>query len=177
MTWADKSGDSWLDDDGRRLAVLPADDSAPARLLILRGPGEDEPAGGEAFWIEDADPAEVAVAVFRAHGQPAPVITPRPDVDTSRGQSFGPCLRLSVEQRRVRLWGDGLGVLDELEPHAARQLAGLLVAYADAAESEPDPAEVEKLGNLIAEERGLAGSAELARKILRAGYQREARNG
>lgn len=165
---------SWTDKAGHRLVVAPADGLNPARLEVALPDGEKYGFAAR-FWLDgEAGLAEIAVAMFAASGQPAPVITPRPDVDTRAGMDFGP-LRLKVAERgRVAVQA---GAVAETWPSSrVRQVAGAMVAYADAAESEPDPAEVEKLGNLIAEERSLAGSAELARKILRAGYQREAGN-
>lgn len=170
---------SWTDKTGRRLTVLRRDALNPARVVVTGLPREDGHPDTVAFHLDgEADLAEVAVAMFTADGQPAPVITPRPEVTTRRHQ-FGPYLSLSVEpSRRVRVAMTG-GGFEELEPSSARRLAGLLVAYADAAEQEPDPAEVDALAMVLMEGTGgmgLDGARPLARRILAAGWKREARN-
>lgn len=126
---------------------------------------------------------DLSVALWQQAGQPVPVITPRPAIGTS-----GPLevhgIRLSAEPDRVVRVVMGDGCLSRtIAPHAARALAGALVAYADAAESLPDPAEVDKLAMVLMEGNptvmGLDGARPLARRILAAlpalGYGKQAR--
>lgn len=131
--------------------------------------------------VPPLDLVGIAVQLFEACGQPAPVITPRPNIDTSHPTPYEGITLSAEPDRVVRIAMDGGCVFRELEPHAARVLAGALVAYADAVESEPDPADVERLAQMI--EQGGEGSTvhphgrvtvhsdTLARHLLRSGVR------
>lgn len=159
---------SWTDKAGHVLAVMPADDGNPARLLI--GQAGTEPLDCARFWLDgEADLAEVAVALFAANGKPAPVITPRPDVDTSEPVNFRGFRLVAVDLgRQVRV--EAGETCEVLPPHAVRQFAGLLVAFADAAEAAagPGPADVERMAALVTEASRMAPE-DAARYLLRAG--------
>ncbi len=166
---------SWTDKTGRTLEVIPAGDDNPARLVITLPGIAYHPA---AFWLDgETDLAEVAVALFAANGKPAPVITPRPDVDTGRQYDFGPLrMRVNPRARGVDL-EEGVSSW-HWAPSVARQAAGCLVALADAAETEPGPAEVDALAMVLMESNptvmGLDGARPTARRILAAGYRKPA---
>lgn len=162
---------SWTDKTGRTLHVIPAGGDNPARLVI-EVPGKAlHPV---AFRLDgNADLAEIAVAMFAANGQPAPVITPRPNIDTSHPTPYEGITLSAEPDRVVRIAMDGGCVFRELEPHAARVLAGALVTYADAVESEPDPADVKRLAEALAA-TGMAAAwaaqyEDVARHLLRSG--------
>jgi hypothetical protein len=159
---------TWTDKTGRMLAVMPAEGDSPARLVVAL-PGAAHPV---AFWLDgEADVAEVAVALFTANGHRAPVITPRPDVDVSAPLVFGP-LRFRVAGRGVAVQAGA--VREEWSPGRTRQVAGAMVALADAAESRPDLADVARLAALVVASREKRGGwpldeGDLAADLLRAG--------
>lgn len=108
-----------------------------------------------------------------AWGHGAPIILDRPAIVPS-GTTFG-AFRFAMEPGRRARVSIG-GEFEQYDADELRSFAAVAAMFADELDAEPDPAEVEKLGNLIAEERSLAGSVELARKILLAGWKREAGN-
>ena len=158
---------SWTDKTGRTLTVMPAEGDKPARLVIALPGIAHHPAA--VFLDGETDLAEIAVAMHAANGKPAPVITPRPDVDTSEPVNFRGFRLVAVDLgRQVRIeTGDACEVMP---PHAVRQFAGLLVAFADAAEAaaEPDPADVERLAVLVTGASRMAPE-DAARYLLRHG--------
>lgn len=159
---------NWTDFRGTLLEIAGGD--GRARLEVTSRAdlmGQTEPGSSRHVWLKPGDLAGVAVALFKAAGQAAPVIIPRPDVDTTRSQEVGPWL-LAVTRDR----GVGLARTDApgraLAPYEARRLAGLLVAYADAAEAEPDPGDVERLAVLVTGASRMAPE-DAARYLLRHG--------
>ena len=138
---------SWTDKTGRTLFVVPPDGSNPGRLAVG---SEDEPA----IWLDGSiDAAEVAVALFTAQGQPAPVILPRPDIDPAVSADLGSFGVWLSDVGNV-IFAFGSAAID-LEPGSALKVAALIAAYAEAATAargaEPDPAGVEHLAALITE--------------------------
>ena len=137
--------------------------------------------------IRTTDPVRLAprtlprfiAALYAAAGKPEPVILDRPDIDpqTCKGVNL---FNVWLDRDRNVYVGRG-GNDTGLAPSVARLLACLIAAYADAAEREPDPAEVEELATLLHDTRetGVKGGhgewdVRDARAILRAGYKREA---
>lgn len=124
----------------------------------------------------DEFPALIA-ALYEAAGLGTPVVLERPEL-----HEYTHACGISLRREGSRIF---VAVPDEasLEPGTARRLAAYLAAYADQADAEPDPAQVEELTVLLGEaydgaDGGHAGHAaavrEQARAILRAGYRREA---
>lgn len=132
------------DDDGDLLIIGGAADGG--LIVGVREGGKES-----RMHVPAVKLADLVVAMRARSGQPAPVITARLPIDTSGPHRLGPFL-LSAEGRRVRteFAEHSAAMHRDLEPHVARQLAGWLVTYADAAE-EPDPADVEALARLIEE--------------------------
>lgn len=124
-------------------------------------------------------------AMHEAAGLPAPVILDRPAIDgepvcwyVPGGLSVrGDDAHAEITRRGGRI-GIGLSEALDLDPVQAREFAALVAACADAAGSEPDPAEVEKLTAEIRTAPGMEGIATadvIARHILRA-YRLEMRD-
>lgn len=138
--------------------------------------------GGQGFAVDPLEIPEITRAMYEAAGHKPPAMLGRPETcangtPTAIGRVYpyrsakGPLVGFGGE------FPGGASVL--IKPHEARQAAAVLVAYADAAEPEPDPAEVEELtGVLLAadpEETCTRASLEaLARAALLAGWKREA---
>lgn len=131
-----------FDDQYGRTMLVGSGEPGEAYLKVSDHLGE--------FCPKPDDLVDIAVALWKSAGLPVPVITPRPDVDTSAGMPFH-SLTLAVMPGAVRMiHTPGGRVIDDLPPGEARRLAGLLVAYADAAEAEPDPEDVADLASLVA---------------------------
>jgi hypothetical protein len=150
--------------------VLPAEHGG-VRLLTERD------GHGEPVVIDPGDLVEITCEMWRAAGLPVPVITPRPDIDASRPLE---CHGFLFSVRPGRMVRVGMGAtFEDMAPSSLRQLCGVGVAFADAAEQEPDPAAVDELALVLVEGRNAMGLDEarpLARRILAAGYRREARD-
>lgn len=105
--------------------------------------------------IIEVDPSAVpaaALALYEAAGLPAPVILPRVMHPLSGPWrlSEGSTLTASCYGKQVRIAFDQVnGPASAFPPAEARELAAVLVALADQAEAEPDPAEVEELAEAI----------------------------
>lgn len=161
----------YTDEDGRTLLIGACEDPRHVYLRVTDGEAVAE------VCVSAADlPAETA-KMRQAAGLPAPVILERPEIDPDAWLQSGPV--------RMGLTGDGevmvgLGNAQSgAAPSDIRHIAALLCAYADAAEAEPNPADLEALTGLIDAEgvvpgRDLAG--RLARSLLRGGVRMEARN-
>lgn len=169
----------WENGDGQELEITSGDGSPPgtARITTRRGRNGN----GWPFYADPGDLVAIAIQLFQAAGQPAPVITPRPDVDPRAGYDFGP-VRFRVNPR-----ARGVDVQEGVSswhwaPSVCRQVAGCLVALADAAESEPDPGEVEALAGVLRASSVFPEPlppmypdlGQLARAVLLAGWKREA---
>lgn len=125
---------------GRTLEVSPGeiDGERLAMVAAPKGP----------FPVPAGDLVDVAIALFAAAGQPVPVITPRPDVDVSRPQSFGPLTLHVAGPGRVRVQG---GAATEVwDPSHVRMVAGVMAAFADAAEAGLDAGRVSEMAGLLA---------------------------
>jgi hypothetical protein len=136
---------------------------------------------GDACGSACVDPLEIpglTAALYEAAGQKPPVMLGRPDIDPQQTGALG----------RFGMWlDDGQVVLafsrqgtatlasDPVSPAFARQLAAMLVVYADAADTpDVDPAEVAELAAVIAGcPEGTESARAEARIILLAGYRRE----
>lgn len=126
--------------------------------------------------------AGIAGAMHEAAGLPAPVILERPATS-----AWGTATPLGVIYSYTSATVTGaehlIGVGDSpgLGPSQARDVAAILAAYADApadAEDGPDAADVKALAGVLADvdlPPGVCETAEgIARRILLAGYRREA---
>lgn len=143
-------------------------DEARDKLTVSQGDGGVFVDAGRVF-VPTMELADLCVAMFLRSGQPAPVITPRPDVDTSEPVNFRGFRLVAVDLgRQVRV--EAGETCEVLPPHAVRQFAGLLVAFADAAEvaAGPDPADVERMASLFTEASRMAPE-DAARYLLRKG--------
>ena len=148
-------------DDGDSLRVAEARDGVFVTATEAGGMSE--------VFVPATELADLCVALFRQSGQPAPVITPRPDIDPRTGYDFGP-LRFSVADRGgVKV--EAGAVTEVWAPHRVRQMAGYMVAVADAAEAQPDPADVTRLEALVleAEQMPKASARDIALRLLRSG--------
>jgi hypothetical protein len=165
---------NWTDFRGTLLEIGGGD--GRARLEVTSRAdlmGQTEPGSSRYVWLKPGDLAGVAVALYEAAGQPAPVIIPRPDVDPGTEYLFGP-LRMRVSRAR----GVDLSAGNSswhYDPSSARQAAGTLVALADAAGQEPDPGDVERLAVLVTGASRMAPE-DAARYLLRAGVSIDAVN-
>jgi hypothetical protein len=94
---------------------------------------------------------EIAAAMYRACGQVPPVMLARPELPDGPWRSHpGSQLAVSAHGRMVRLEYDQPGGHRvSLSPGQARSLAAVIAARADAADMEPDPAEVGDLARVI----------------------------
>jgi hypothetical protein len=145
-------------------------------------------AGGQAHVCTDEDGAVVtrdglplvAAKLYEAAGMGAPVILDRPGDPAAEIWFFaaGADLRFFAEDGRIEVRNKtGGGVSGQAFPVAViRDLAARLAVLCDEAEDEPDPAEVDDLAAVLMEPgvMGLDGARPLARRILAAGYTREA---
>lgn len=136
--------------------------------------------------VDALDIPAITTAMYRACGQEPPVMLGRPEVDLNGSTRVGDlhvwkeqsgCVGFMAADPDVAARTGAL----RLEPHMVRQLAAVAIAYADAP-PQPDPAEVDALACLVMEvlnpgAMGIAGARPLARKILLAGWKREAGNG
>lgn len=123
--------------------------------------------------------AQIAAAMHEAAGLPAPVILERPAQIPGRGEGneFGRFTLVYNSGHEVGIAVNGHG--DGLPPAEARRMAAHLLARADEAQSQPDPAEVGELAAVIAADRDRAGhphelDLHTAEVILRAGWKRGA---
>lgn len=122
--------------------------------------GEYCPAGGcvrlgqgdEVFCVPVAGLAQFTAAIWEAAGKPEPVILDRPEATSGGGISRAG--RIEVGRLRDLVTVGLYGIQpEEIEPEQARRLAALIAIRAgEAAEDEPDPAEVEELAAAIRRE-------------------------
>jgi hypothetical protein len=138
--------------------------------LVIEPDGESRAAvsvkGGS--FVTVADPAPVVAAIYAAMGRPEPVILERPG--SADAASPVQCSGILVGRLDGKVTVGLCGIQpEEMPPSAARELAALIAIRADEAQSEPDPAEVEKLtGFLVRHGAGLrtTGVDEIARAAL-----------
>ena len=134
---------------------------------------------GQAFIVDPLEIPAIASAMYQACGQAPPVILPRPATAASGTHTVLGTIYPFRSAKGARVgFGRGTGDI-YLEPGHARELAAVIAAYADAAEPEPDPADVDALAMVMVDgtgAMGLDGARPLARRILAAGYSREARD-
>jgi hypothetical protein len=132
--------------------------------------------------LETAGIAGVCAAMHEQAGQPVPLVLPRvkvyPDVSADDGE-----FRVWLSDGGTVIFGFGGGVCVERSPDGAERTAALIAGYAEAARArqqpELDPSRVDELATVLVEGRnamGLDGARPLARRILAAGWTREARD-
>lgn len=129
----------YTDEDGRTLQAGICE--APDHVLLKVTDGE---AVAEVC-VKNEDMPGVTAALYEAARFPAPVILERPEISDAGIDAFG-AAEISRDGGQVVI---GCGPPLRLAPQAARKLAALIAAYADAAEGEPDPAEVGELAEAI----------------------------
>lgn len=160
-------------------AVLRVDFAGHVAMLKVTGKN-----GGEA-WVP-VGPLEIPAitsAMYQACGQRPPVILDCPETRDEYRAMPGSALKVSRNGTLVRVeWDVACGVASNLPPGNARQFGAAIIALADEAEAEPDPADVDELAVLLMDAlnpgtTGIGGARPLARAILAAGYRRGARNG
>jgi hypothetical protein len=164
---------SYTDEDGVTLALIPCGE----RHAELRVSTDTLAAG---VCVGPGRPAELVTELYKASGQRPPVILDRPGDPAAEICFFaaGADLRFFAEGGRIEVRNKtGGGVSGQAFPVAGiRDLAARLAVLCDEAEDEPDPAEVDDLAAVLMEPgvMGLDGARPLARRILAAGYTREA---
>ncbi len=137
----------------------------------------------------DIRPSEVpaaALALYEAAGLPQPVILDAPTTLSGKPLTVGtPAAPVEFTDSSSLFASDGRVFLaldpkrDGLTPKEARKLGAALAVHADAAEAEPDPAEVEELAVVLhADRRCCVGGPSdsdrnAARAVLLAGWKRE----
>jgi hypothetical protein len=159
----------YRDADGDFLEVRPADGSERAAV---------ETDGGITVYVTPDRIPGITAKLYEACGVAPPVLLERPEMAVAvrpdshlSGERWTACL----DGRRVAVTVSG-----PLSPQAARVMAACAAALAEAAGGEPDRADVDALAMVLVEGRdamGLDGARPLARRILAAGYRREARDG
>jgi hypothetical protein len=156
------------DVEGDRLIIAEREGKPGVALVKARGGAE----------VTALDLPVIVAKLYEACGLNLPVILDRPEVPVPG--SIARCGMVTIDRLRDQVTLGLYGVQPEgITPAEARVIAGYLVAYADHAETEPDPAEVEALAAVVREAGffpGLpvASLCELAGAILRAGYERKA---
>jgi hypothetical protein len=123
---------------------------------------------GQDFDLPVGKLAEFVATLYEAAGKPAPVILERP---AKPNLDVIPGVRFSVLGRGVEVKRTGAGW--HIDADVIRQFAASLAALADEAESDPDPAEVEALAEMMSDAEptlrlgGTSASRDLARTALR----------
>jgi hypothetical protein len=134
------------DDNGNMLTIYSEGDRAG---MTICGEAADDP-----LRVFPEDFAKIAEALAKRCGLPSPVILNR---SSARFPDDGSLFRFG--DFGFRLYPEGVapslpGIEAKVVPAAAlRELAAHLVALADQAEAEPDPAEVDELAAAIRAER------------------------
>jgi len=122
---------------------------------------------------------EVAAGLWAGAGLPPPVILDRPEIVSDGDGETGVnifTVRLEPHFKSVSIRYHGAPAAAVIAPGPARLLASVIAAYADAAEGESDPAEVEELTAVLwdAMKGGPAETAaRAALKWMRGKQQRE----
>jgi hypothetical protein len=167
---------SFTDEDHRVLLITSCETPGHALLRVNDGDVSETCVGA-------AELPGVIAAMYEAAGLPAPVILERPET-TPAGTSTA--IGFVYPFRSAR--GDLVGVVTSevrdayLTPTEARKAAAVIAAYADEADADPDPAEVEELAAFIRSahhpDSGKPGDSDrtAARAALRGMQNREARN-
>ena len=160
---------------GAELWIAPGG-SGIAQITVVANGCENE------MLVDACDLPEVVAKLYEACGLPSPVILAR---SSARFPEGGAPFRFGDFGFRLGPGGvspslPGL-TAKAVPPGFLRELAGHLVALADEADAEPDPADVDELAVLLMNEMnrdvmGIGGARPLARKILAAGYSREPRD-
>jgi hypothetical protein len=145
--------------------------------------------GGLGFAVDPMEIPAITAKLYEAAGHQPPVMLGRPDLDAMRssdgGIRFGDLLLCKTALGEVAFAvhpaGKTVTTFAVLEAAQARLAAAATVALADEP-PELDPEEVDKLACLVMETlnpgaMGIAGARPLARKILLAGWKREAGHG
>ena len=93
---------------------------------------------------------EITKALYEACGQQPPTVVDLPEVTAEYRPMPGSMLKVSRLGRNVHIeWDATNGCGSSLAPADARRFAAAIVAYAEEAETEPNPAEVEELADAI----------------------------
>lgn len=148
---------------GRTLEISPAEEDGE-RVAMAAAPKGPFPLAAD-------DLADVVAALHEAHGLPAPLILPRPEVSPAVGASLG-SFGVWLHEGGDVVFAFGSSAID-IDPEGALAVAALIAAYAEAGkargqEQEPDRADVERLGALVTEASRMAPE-DAARYLLRKG--------
>jgi hypothetical protein len=99
------------------------------------------------------DLPEVAGKLYEACGRSSPVILDRPSIriPADGGPLFCGDLSLRMHEGGISMGLPGIPGITAaaVSPDALRRRAAFMAAYADAAEAEPDPAEVDRVARII----------------------------
>lgn len=136
------SDKTFTDEDDRTLSIGTCEGRAHAILRVDDGDRAE-------VCVSAADLPALTARLYEACGLPAPVMLTRIPVNPEKASQFGPFSVCAVPPRTVQINIDasgGDGAASAVLPTAlARTFAACLVAYAEAADSEPDPAELAAL--------------------------------
>ena len=166
----------FISENGGELWISPHGDGPSALLSAVRNGDEAE------VLVTRTGLADVTAKLYEACGLPSPVILERPGVSIPAGGDPLFCGDLSL---RTYEYGIAMGLpgitAAAVAPGTLRRRAAFMAAYADAAEAEPDPADVGALAKAIrsalcpdSERTGLRPDESAARAALRWMRDREA---
>jgi hypothetical protein len=116
------------------------------------------------FFVAADDLPGLVAALYESAGLPAPLTIDRvtPPLGGPWRPRQGAALLANRIDNHVAVGFDspaGSSAMATITPSQAREMAAVLVAYADEADAEPDPAEVEELaGEMSADVRRIGGS-------------------
>lgn len=135
----------YMDPDDRKLTIWPRNASASTDALVRIYDGDFA-----TITVKQSAVREIAGKLYEACGLPSPVILERPEITIPANGDSVRCGDLSL-----RMYDGGISMglpgvtAAAISPDALRRRAAFMAAYAEQAEAEPDPEEVEALAKVL----------------------------